>query len=302
MKLANPAKLSNYLTKTDIGGKTPLVTAVAYGQLKKLKAVLDSNVDSEIIKSVFDSVNRNGENIFHLAATRDCDYDTFDYLLKFAICDPVKLKSYFLKKNNGGDTPLTSAAYNGQLRKLKALLDSNVHSEIFNGVFFNVNRYGQNVFHLAATSNCDYDTFDYLLKFVINNPVKLKNYLLKTDNNGHTPLVIAANNGELKKLKSVLDSNVDPEIVSSVFDNVNQNGENVFHQAVGRFGDYDTLIYLLKLASSDPVNLMNCFSKKDNWSYTPLAVAEKKIELSELKAVLCSNFDSEIVDIIFQDS
>lgn len=150
--------------KKDLNGHTPLLLAIAHGQRSAFLALLRTGADIEATNSFY-------ENALHLSAIVGFKETTELFADKTYLLDST---------DRNGDTPLLLAAYYGHLETCRALIKAGADLET-------TTVGGDNVLHLAASKG-------HLA--IVTLFATHKKLLNSKNNNAHTPLHVASQNGQ----------------------------------------------------------------------------------------------------------
>ena len=257
-------ELEKGVNSRDEIGQTPLHYSALSGSKECFKILIESG-------GKFSKSSNNKSELHY--ASESGNVDLLEYL-KFRLIKNSLFESNKNQKDDDGNNALHYASLSGDKDSIKFLIDNNV--------LFTSNKYGENPLHKIAVRVEAYDAnvLDYL-KQELRSSGKLKNAINEQDENGNTPLHIAAQHGNkflITKLMS-LGASIDVKnnnkntplhtaiiyghsyCVNVFFENskdtvseiVGIHGRDLVHLAA-MYGKYDCLSFLFKKSPNYNIN------------------------------------------------
>jgi ankyrin repeat protein len=165
--------------------------AFAAGTYEEMETAMSKRESEKAIDLVrrgmdINTVDRSGDTLLIQAVRQDMP-ELLDFL--------IERRSRLNSRNRYGETALTIAAFNGNIRYVRRLVEAGAE----------VNHYGWPPLVYAAL-NGHTDIVDYLLKSGARVDAQAEN--------GATALYTAARSGHLETLKKLLDNRANPEIAN----------------------------------------------------------------------------------------
>lgn len=243
-------------------------------------------------------------SVLHLASTltirnlRGKEKSILKLIVEKLKSNETEFKILLETKDSDGRTPLFLAIEYGRLDNLKILINTCKEYKILCNVLMEENC-NENMLHVAVEENCVDDVLNYILDLLKNEPEKLKALLLKRSDKDDTPLSKATMNRQSNKLKAMLDVCHSHKILDNVFAAENRWGENVFHQAAGKYCHDKVFIHILDLLKSNPEKLKALLVKRSKNDDTPLDLAAIYGQSVKLKSMLDVCHELKILDSVF---
>lgn len=270
------------LQKRNKKNDTPLFVTVEYAMLCNVKFIINICEKLKILDEELKTKNHNGYNILHEAAVNH-DRQVLIFLMDYLNNDPKLLKLLLQHKNNEGDTPLSIAVRNGGLQNVKATINKCDEFQILQGILKNENLHGNNILHKVAKNN-ENELSIFVLNQFENHSDILKTLLLKKNQLGDIPFLIAAKNGGSDFVKALVQVCQNLQILDEVLKSENKRGFNVLHKAATNCDD-DVLVLLLDNLKDRSQILKGMLEKNNKAGNTPLVVAEKDGKSENVKVL-----------------
>ncbi|XP_067653211.1 serine/threonine-protein phosphatase 6 regulatory ankyrin repeat subunit B-like [Haliotis asinina] len=186
-------------------GRTPLLLAAEYDSYNVFELLLESGADPS-------AVNRNGDNILHVACKLDRE-EIVKHVLKLHTLD-------INCRGDKGKTPLLVSAEYSTYGVFKLLLKGGANLSA-------VDNDGNSILHFASMGENE-EIVKHILKLHVVD-------INCRGSKGMTPLLLAARQSTFGVFELLLDSGADPSVVNS-------DGDNVLHLACVQ-GDEDIVKY-----------------------------------------------------------
>ncbi|XP_046340859.2 putative ankyrin repeat protein RF_0381 [Haliotis rufescens] len=210
------------------GGMTPVLMAAVFAKRDVFDLLIGRGADTT-------GVDEDGENILHLSC-KGGNLEIVKYILKQDIVD-------INSDRTDGMTPLLLSAYLGERDVFDLLIGRGADIS-------SVNDFGENILHFSCRGE-NVDIVKYVLK---QNVVDINS----RDNEGMTPVLLAAFWGERDAFDLLIGRGADTTVV-------NENGDNILHLSC-KGGNLEIVKYVLK---QDIVDI----ESRDNEGMTPVLLA-----------------------------
>ncbi|XP_062711316.1 uncharacterized protein LOC115254290 [Aedes albopictus] len=237
----------------DNNGNTPLLLAAGYGKLDMVKMLIgkDSKYSAD-----YKIANADGQTLIHLAAIGG-NMEIVQMLIDDYTAD-VNVQ------DNNGNTPLLLAASNCKWEMVKMLIDKDSK---YSADYKIANKKGQTLIHFAAKRGNK-----VIVQVLIDAYAADVN---AQDNNGNTPLLLAAGYGKLDMVKMLIGKD---SKYSADYKIANADGQTLIHlAAIG--GNMEIVQMLIDDYTAD-VNV------QDNNGNTPLLLAASNCKWEMVKMLI----------------
>ncbi|XP_071094922.1 putative ankyrin repeat protein RF_0381 [Haliotis cracherodii] len=235
----------------DNEGMTPVLLAAFWGKRDAFDLLIGRGADTKV-------VNINGDNILHNSC-RGGNVDIVKSVLKQNVVD-------ISSRDNEGMTPVLLAAFFGERDAFDLLIGRGADIS-------GVNDFGENILHFSCRGG-NVDIVKYVLK---QNVVDINS----RDNEGMTPVLLAAFWGERDAFDLLIGRGADTKVV-------NINGDNILHLSC-KGGNLEIVKYVLK---QDIVDI----ESRDNEGMTPVLLAAFLGERDAFDLLIGRGADTSRVD------
>ena len=236
---------------TNKNGVTALMKAFRRGNIDAISVLLHAGADRN-------SVDGNGNTLFHYAVDGNCSKETLQAIVESGIDVNAT--------NKNGVTPLMKASRRGNIDAISVLLHAGADPNIIDGN-------GNTLLHYAVYVYCRKE----VLQEIVESGVDVN----ATNRNGITALMKASRRGHIDAISVLLHAGVDPNIVDC-------NGNTLLHYAVD--GECSKEVLQAIVESGIDVNATN------KNGVTPLMKASRRGNIDAISVLLHAGADPNIID------
>lgn len=296
-----PNHLKDILTATDIDGRTPLMYAAGNGRQQSVRTILD-NTPQHLKKTVLTAKDKWGDTpLVH--AMHNFGADVHDVIKAILDGTPQDLKkAVLIAKNKYGQTPLMLAAKNKDFESFTTILN-NTPADLRNDMLTDTDNVGNTIIMLAARNKHDGSK---LVETILDNTPDADAHLLGKNNNGDTPLMIAATVYNHEFITTLLKKTPEGVKKTALIEKDSQ-GRTPLMLGVGWYSDlkhggstYDPPELLIDDIANTAGAIMNgtpqdflptVLNEKDNQGRTPVMLA-----LGDYNDAECGSFNRTLKD------